>query len=268
MKKLATVLSILIAAVILTTAAFAGDFIMDTTTRGDWVGKYGSEGYFIPGDTYENSVVKLPAYATVNVTNMFGEEVTACWAFWDETTGAECENDPLAALWIDEAKSARRAACQYDGSALDINIDVGAETKLVSVYINDFDAATAGANRVMDVSLLDKDGNELAFTTLEDSVGGIYLTAEVTGSVTFDIVKVDGPNAVYSGIFFDAVPGAAAAETEAPAVETKPDEAVTVAAPVETETVTTAPQTADVVLLAAVLALVAGGTAISIKKRA
>lgn len=275
MKKLATVLSVLMVAVIMTTVAFAGDFIIETTTRGDWVGKYGSEGYYILGDTIETCLIKLPSYASIKVTDMFGEDLNTYFTWWDETSGEECLNDPLAALWVDEAKSSRRASCQYDATAIDINIDVGTETKLVSLYINDFDASTAGSIRVMDVTLLDKDGNELAFTTLEDSIGGVYLTAQITGSVTFDIVKVEGPNVVYSGIFFDPVASASSVETDVSIVNSESsgsDEVNVINAPVETSpveanTVTTSPQTIDYALLIIIMAVIASGTAVSIKKR-
>jgi len=33
--------------------------------------------------------------------------------------------------------------------------------------------------------------------------GGVYLTYEVTGNVTFKLARVKGPTAVLSGVFFD-----------------------------------------------------------------
>ena len=246
-KLLAVILSTLTVAAMTTAvvpAVTAADpaLTTDTETRGDWVGKYGAEGYYILGASYEEPFQKMPEYATIAVTDLMGTELTAWWAFWDEQETPECPYDPAGALWIDEAKTARRAACQFDGTGIDITVDVGDNTKKVSLYLSDIDAA-AGNERSCEVILYDADMNEIEYIEVSDFIGGIYVSAEVTGKVTFEIMKTGGPNCVYSGIFFDPAGDAAPVETEAPETEAPETEAPETEAPETEAPETEAPET-------------------------
>ena len=220
----------------------------------------------------------------------------AWWAFWDEATTPECPYDPLGALWIDEAKTARRAACQFDGTGMDITVDVGDATKKVSIYLSDIDAAV-GNERSMEVILFDADMNEIEYIEVSDFIGGAYVSAVVTGKATFEIVKTGGPNCVYSGVFFDPVGGAAAPaetaapeteapaetaapeteapaetaapETEAPAETAAPEtEAPAETAAPETEApAETAPQTSDFTVFGILFMIAAAGAALVLKRK-
>ena len=74
MKKLfAAILSALTVASMASFAAAADPALtLDTETRGDWVGKYGTEGYYILGASYEEPIVKMPENTTIEVTDFTG----------------------------------------------------------------------------------------------------------------------------------------------------------------------------------------------------
>ena len=202
-------------------------FRKDTATSGDWVGKYGSEGYMLPGATADAPVVNLPDDVTISVTDVYGNPA-AHWVWWEEADTPECpeEGDPNAAFWTDTTKTVRRAGCFYNSDAVDVTIDVGDATKQIALYLHDFDGKI-NAPRKGEVILFDENMNELAVTEVVDYVSGVYVIAEVTGQVTFEVVKTgDSANMAVNGIFVDPVGGAPAApETEAPETEAPETEA-------------------------------------------
>ena len=156
MKKFIAVILCVLMAICAVTVVCADDsvFTADTETRGDWVGKYGAEGYFIPGPSESQSLRNLPDYADVSVTDLSGRELTTWWVFWDESETKRCPYDALGALWADKEKSYRRAACQFDQAGLDISIDIGENVRKVSLYLTDFDASPEKSVPVKSFSMM------------------------------------------------------------------------------------------------------------------
>ena len=178
----------------------------DKTTRGDWVGKYGSEGYIVMDE--DESLQSIPAYASVEFIGDF-------WTWYDSESGDELDEDwrlPTALLKA-PGSSERIAACWYGGE-FSVIIDVGSETKLVTLYTADFDEG----NRESEIYTLSEDGATELIPVIElfEFEDGWYLQFVISGKVQFDFESVGGPNAVISGVFFDPDPDAAAAAVEEP----------------------------------------------------
>lgn len=292
MKRVLT-LTLAVLAALCVPALAAEPLAEDRTTHGEWVGKYGKDGYVIFNDASHGFSEKLPEYVQ-ELTYMDLYEGTASpHAWWNGTDGSDLEDPAHAAdaLWTDETKTARVGGCIYNGDGLTITVDTGDVTTNVSLYSLDWD----NNGRIMVVTQYDADGNEVVSKEVGEFLNGVYLTSEVTGKATFeflylDATNMDSPsNAVVAGIFFDSVAGEVpeteAPETEAPeteaheteAPETEPavevPETVETSAPVETapevvETVATAPQTFDAGVIAGIAAAVSAcGYAISKKRR-
>ena len=163
----------------------------DSTTQGDWIGHYGSDGYVIVGDTASNPsyVAPVPSGQTLLV--------------WLPSTGdpralqkASNPTDRIAAAWTFPYSSSSPCpdtSCEFtvDLNFRDTNIHQ------VAVYCLDWDTTA----RRETVFILDGDGNVLSEQQLTTSFnGGVYLVWAVTGHVQLRVVA---PNGVISGLFFD-----------------------------------------------------------------
>jgi len=221
---------------------------IDTDTRGDWTGNFGSEGYYIIGGA-EN----IPPYAQVEFLDAYGD-APGFWVWWDSEIHDELEyywRIP-SALYKESGSSYRVAACYFAGN-MTIVVDIGDETKKVSLYISDFDEGL----RDSEISVFDADGNELLASfeafAYED---GWYLQFVMSGRVYFQLDTLGGPNVAISGIFFDAY-GESAEYIEP--VEISDSEYIE-PAPEQTAP-TPAPQTFDPIVLIAVGAIVSAAIA-------
>ncbi|MCL2773930.1 MAG: hypothetical protein FWD71_11325 [Oscillospiraceae bacterium] len=230
-------------------SASAQLFDTDKTTQGNWVGTYGSDGYIIM--TGDDSLESIPSYAAVTYADSTGSSPVAFWQWWatgtDDTTtytSDEITSRQPGTLYTDSTKTSQIAACYYDGTSFTVTVDVGSDTKIVSLYILDYDQQS----RESDITAYDGSGKALG-----DPVdaygydGGWYLKYKVSGTVEFEFDLLGGPNAVLSGIFFDPAssPAANIALTEATTTaEPTTTVVMTTAAPVAT--VTTAPAAGDV----------------------
>ena len=156
---------------------------LDTTTQGNWVGKYGGDGRTIVGDT-----TALPSFARVL------ENSTPTWT-WSSTTS---EMRALARA----SGSGRIAATWYASSTftIDVNLlDGGAHH--IALYCLDWD----NQGRSQRIEILDAaSGAVLDSRTVSGFVNGDYLVWEVRGNVKIRAVKTAGPNAVISALFFDS----------------------------------------------------------------
>ena len=274
MKKNLTILSTILAlmmvlAVSISAASAVINPTQDADTHGDWVGKYGAEGYilFAGSDAEDNN--NTPAYATVTHESVFGEASSrAVW--YDGATAAEVHENDAAALYTDDTATARRAACIYNTNGLNVTVDIGSEQKLVTFYCTDFDSN----GRALLMTAYDEDGNELDSADIVEFIPGKYITVKMSGQVRFETVLVEATNVVLSGIFFDADPDAVPAAEVAPA-QTLPEVEVAVTegetlpaveeapsaetAPVAAPSTETAPATFDMstmLVIAAVAAVV------------
>jgi len=279
MKKLFICLAsalIILTMVIPVSAASLTDSSMDMDTHGDWVGKYGADGYYFPGDGVDDADVdKIPSYASLSFLN-YNDEEPAKYTWYDQDRSIdEAEARIANAPIIDPATSYRRASCIYDGEGMLITVDVGAESKIVTLYFLDYDENS----RDMLLIVTDEDGNELYADELDAFSGGQYFSATVSGKVTYELMLVSGSNTVVSGVFFDPDPNAAVAEVavvEAPAPEAVPAEddapaddiSPATTLPVEGATeVQPAPVTSDSVVLIPLVSAVALGVLLGYKKR-
>ena len=235
MKTMKKLIAIILTVLILTATAaytvlpvsaagiceFIGD---DWDTRGDWVGKYGEDGYFILANEISDHI---PAYATVDTFN--GSKDGAPWihVWYDDSDGnrvdsngieiEEGSSDWLGALYVDKEKSSRAAACYGDGTSLYIVVDVGDNSKYVSIY----SICWKYNARTMEINVYDENDNLLVDALpLGQFSNGAYLTFKISGKVTFEYKHIGGGNSVYSGIFFDSVEESPVIETEEP---TEPD---------------------------------------------
>ncbi|KZM33815.1 ThuA domain-containing protein [Oerskovia enterophila] len=154
----------------------------DTSTQGDWIGKYGTAGYAIP-----QIGTQLPQGVTVApVTG------TQAWT-WEQSTTKR------SALQVPPDGAARRASTWFGaGAAVDVTVPEGSAYDL-SVYVNSHDTA-----RTQDVQVLRADGSVLypAFS-VADNAAGVWLTYRIESSVRVKADKATGPNAVIGGIFLD-----------------------------------------------------------------
>jgi len=241
--KIFRVPAALIAAIILTvsvSAASTAQFIeIDKTTRGDWPGSYGSDGYIIITDNPSHR--KIPSYARVSFENDWGD-LPQFWTWWapDSGVGEYSDNNSDArrrepgVLFTGPDKSSRVAACYFNGGIFMVNADVGDEPKIVSLYMHDYDEQSRSAN----VFILDEYGSKdlTDFIEVFSYEKGWYLKFQITGKVQFMIedTSSNGMNAVLSGVFFD--PGDPTLVPAVEAEESEEDEAAAYEESAETET--------------------------------
>lgn len=260
-------------------AAESGKFTVDRTTKGDWVGNYGSDGYFLFASSEEACTDKLPDYVSEFTYATIMGDPANYHEWWngtaDDTSGIVAANDFDDAIWTDETKTARYIPAIYSGDGITLTMDVGDTETNVSVYSCDW----GNDGRCVEVVLYDADGNAVDTFDLTEFEHGAYLTATVTGKIVieytyYDAVNFAGAsNAVVSAVFFDR---AEAAQAEVPASEpaaneTTPAETV----PAETtapettpvdDATETAPQTADTAIMIALAGIISVTIAIKVKK--
>ena len=99
----------------------------DSTTQGNWIGKYGSDGYNIIGDA-----TSYPSYATVTATG----ESTTIWS--SSTTDPRALENPGGA--------GRIAATWYSSTSFSINVDLtDGQAHDVALYALDWDDRAAAS---------------------------------------------------------------------------------------------------------------------------
>jgi hypothetical protein len=180
----------------------------DFETTGNWVGAFGSEGYWIYTHPGDDSAKNLPDYATAT----FAEEQTYTW--WDSEDGepAHEDDEELAALREASAMvrpdgNSRIAACWYETYNFTLTINVGDTPRKVTLYMNDYD----GYSRAAEVTVRNANGRSMqenpaqkVIFDVDDYLHGCYISYEISGEVMFDFECFNG-NVVLSGIFFDPI---------------------------------------------------------------
>jgi len=172
----------------------------DTSTGGDWGGKYGKGGYVLcnyHGEQHDEK--SLPKY----VTGLDYYRAFPKTGVLDATVWATATSDKRALAPNTRNPPTRNATC-YSNNGQTMSFTIGIEGKhdyQVALYFVDwanegsrmavemFDATTL--NLIAPVKIVDK------FT------GGTYLVYKYNQSVKFRINKVRGELATLSGIFFD-----------------------------------------------------------------
>ena len=157
----------------------------DTTTQGNWVGNYGSDGYAMPMIKYS-----LPPYDTSFVIN--GAETTTTWA--NPTT------DPRAL----QNGSLREAAGVQSSTYFYVRIAItDGNSHLVAMYCVDWNGTGTKQQTIQAVDATS--GVSLCpIQTLSNFQNGVWLIYNVSGSVNFIITNTAGTSqlSVLSGVFF------------------------------------------------------------------
>jgi hypothetical protein len=163
-----------------TSAAFVRE---DATTRGNWKGAYGADGYNVIGDARA-----YRPYATVTASG----NTSYTWANSDWTLGGLQKASMTA--------TDRVAACWYSGTSFTIDLDLtdGLSHRL-ALYFLDWDTQ----NRKQTVTVSDATtGAVLDTRSMTDFSQGKYLVYDVKGHVRITVANAGGLNAVMSGLFF------------------------------------------------------------------
>jgi NPCBM/NEW2 domain len=153
----------------------------DTTTEGNWVGTYGSQGYDIEGTT-----ASLPSYASVGMSG------ARTWTWNASTTRSPALENPSG--------SGRTATCWF-GSSFTININVtDDQSYALALYAVDFD----DDGRSEEIQLINPTTGAVESTVnLSSFTNGVYVKWDVTGNAEIKVTRLSGANAVISGLFFD-----------------------------------------------------------------
>jgi hypothetical protein len=183
-------------------ASFVG---VDTTTQGNWLQMYGSDGYSLA-----NAGQSLPSYdSTFNAQNL---------ANW---TWAASTSDPRALET--NSSGSRIAAAWYSTTTLSFNLSLtDSQPHQIAIYAMDWDSkgrtetiqiADGSSGAILDTRTLPGSNTS---TTSTNFVNGIYLVWVVSGNVTITVTTNAGPNAVVSGIFWGGGPVSIAAKSGTP----------------------------------------------------
>ena len=160
----------------------AASFVtQDTTTKGNWQGTYGQDGYVVIADQSSD-----PSY----VTPLPGGQTQVVWASsTNDVRGLQKASNP----------SDRIAGVWYTDSSMSIDLAMNdSSPHQVALYCVDWD----GGGRSQTVDILDTNGNVLNTRTLSNFTGGVYLVWNLTGHVKIRITFTGGYNAVMTGLFF------------------------------------------------------------------
>lgn len=158
----------------------------DEKTSGNWKGVYGTDAAIIIADA-ENA----PKYAKVTAPDKL------------DYTWADTSDDERALKKSAADSKDRLAACWYHETAFDIDINLtdGNEHQ-VAIYCVDWDSET----REMTIEVQNAaTGAKLDSQVVKAFHGGKYLVWKLKGHVKLHITNSGQPNAVVSGILFDAV---------------------------------------------------------------
>ena len=161
----------------------------DATTKGNWVGVYGADGFIIPND-----VSNPPNYVTVGMTGV------SPYTWFASTTDVRA---PLK----NTSGSDRIAATFYSQSTetFDLNFTDG-QLHQVALYCLDFDTNTRTQTiQIVDATTL----NVLDTQTVANFNGGIYEVWNVTGHVKVQVINTNQPTTAVSGLFFRSFTGIA-----------------------------------------------------------
>jgi len=162
-----------------TTAEFVG---VDSITQGNWIGRYGFDGFVLPAQ-----VTNSPPFALVNPD----APVVFVW---------ENPSTDTRALQLANAVG-RMASCWSSTTGDSISITVAlldGNAHNVSLYLLDWDRF-----RVFDVELFDAlEGSLLDVRSIRSASEGVYYSWVAQGRIRFQLNRLAG-NAVLSGLFID-----------------------------------------------------------------
>lgn len=156
----------------------------DDKTRGDWQGKYGTDGHELVAKE-----TKLPGYAKFNWKT--GKLWTYAAATDDQRALAYFANPPTG--------KDRIAAGRY-ADELVFDLDVGPTPRRMSIYHLDYDKKS----RCQRITITDAiTGAKLDEREIDNFADGRYQSWQIQGNVRVTIHKITGANATVAGIFLD-----------------------------------------------------------------
>ena len=158
----------------------------DTTTQGNWIGTYGSQGYDVIG-----SSASLPSYATITPAGQSN------WTWASGTT------DPRALKTA--GGSSRIAAAWYQTTRFSVTVNLtDGQVHDLELYFLDWDKQ--GRSEQVQITNATT-GAVLSTQSVSSFASGVYLDYAVSGDVVITITRQAGPNAVLSGLFLDPSQG-------------------------------------------------------------
>ncbi len=165
----------------------------DARTRGNWIGKYGSQGYNIVGDASS-----YPSYVTVTA---FSPNLEYDWPDDPAVGGLQRATNPSETL-----QYCVHSPDDTPGGYFAFNCNFKDNlTHQLAIYVLDFDASYYAGPRTQKIEILDQAGRVLSRRFLGSFEKGKYLIWNVKGYIQVKVTALDGTygNAVLSGIFFD-----------------------------------------------------------------
>ena len=166
-----------------TSGSSASFVTFDTATGGNWVGKYGGEGYSLA-----NAGQSLPSYdPNFGVYN----QANFTWAFsTPDARGLQNGSGRIAAAWFHFNPDTT--------FSFDVNIADGT-TRQFALYAVDWD----NQGRAETIEIRDRATNQLLDSrSISNFTYGIYLVWNISGHVAVNVTGTSGPNPVISGAFF------------------------------------------------------------------
>ncbi|MEO8592805.1 MAG: Ig-like domain-containing protein [Candidatus Solibacter sp.] len=155
---------------------------IDSTTKGNWKGVYGQDGFSIAGD-----LTSIPAYAIVKTTG------ATPYTWWPSST------DPRA-LQKGGSATDRIASAFYANTTFTFDVDfTDGQVHQLALYCLDLDTNA----RSQTISILDAGSNTVLDTRLISGFhDGVYAVWNIQGHVLVRVTLNAGLNPVVSGIFF------------------------------------------------------------------
>ena len=168
--------------------------IEDTTTKGNWIGNYGSKGYVLCNYDSLRTRMSLPQFIEYPV---FSKNENIHWT--TRTSDKRALEDLNGTRNIGALITQDPYACMQT-----MTIDIPCKTKQtykLSLYFVDWDTS----ERRSAIEIFDLNDKRLLapLYMVRDYSGGKYVTYEFDRSVRIRINQVRGINAALSGIFFD-----------------------------------------------------------------
>ena len=154
----------------------------DTTTQGNWIGTYGSQGYDVIGNS-----ASLPGYATITPAG----QLTYTWA------ASTTDQRALQTA----GGGGRIAACWYQATSFTVTVNLtDGQVHDLELYMVDWD----NRHRAEQVQISSATtGAVLSTQSISSFTSGVYLDYAVSGDVVIKITCQGGANAVLSGLFLD-----------------------------------------------------------------
>ncbi len=158
----------------------------DTTTRGNWIGAYGTQGYNVIGSGVSN-----PTNATITPA---GQSLYT----WTPAPALSATQ----ALEVPPSGTSRIASVWYSATSFTVDVNVAAGNSYnLELYFLDYDAR----GRAETVTLSDANTHAMLNSqSVSNFTNGEYLTWTISGNVLITFTRTGGVNAVLNGLFFDA----------------------------------------------------------------